>query len=114
MGTTNEILSDALLGEQLSAVTFVMDYFQLEFDGTRLIIFAPPIATVHDEPAPGYRDRLCSFIAQRVTSAYEVENFSLHIEFGSFGRIVVLLDEDSRVTVEAAELIHAGKSVLMW
>lgn len=114
MPTTNEILADALVGRQLSAVSFVMDYFQLEFDGNRLIVYSVPIATVNGESIDGFRDRLCAFIAQRVSRAHEVQDVAVHIDFGSFGRITVPLDEESKATVEIAELILSGKSACMW
>ena len=60
-----------LVGEQLSAVCFVQDYLQLEFDGYKLTTYTTPLvettpnecmAYEHDQ----YKNRLCRFIAQRV------------------------------------------------
>ena len=37
---------ESLIGEQLSAVTFVMDYVQFQFDGAVLTAFTGPEAEV--------------------------------------------------------------------
>lgn len=114
MLTTNDVLNKALVGRQLSAVTFVMDYFQFHFDDNRLTVYSLPTATTGESVIPNFRDRLCAFIGRDVTFAEEVLGVALNIDFGTFGRISIPLDEESRVTVEAAELSQAGTSVLMW
>jgi hypothetical protein len=114
MTTTNEIREEALVGRQLSAVIFVMDYYQFDFDGIRLTAYAPPVVALESPDSPNFRDQLCAFIAQTVTSAEEVADVALHIGFGSFGRLSILLDGDSRVTVEAAQLSRPGKPSLVW
>ncbi|QWT21270.1 hypothetical protein KPL74_04545 [Bacillus sp. NP157] len=114
MPIANEILEEALIGRQLSAVTFVMDYFRFEFDGNNLIVYSLPIATFQQDPEGGFRDQLCAFIARDVTSVREIEGVAVHIDFGEFGRLSVPLDEDSQRTVEIAELLREGKTVLMW
>lgn len=62
-----------LLGEQLSAVCFVQDYLQLEFDGYKLTTYTTPVVEIvpnewiayeHDQ----YKNRLCQFITKRVES----------------------------------------------
>ncbi|GAA0920843.1 hypothetical protein GCM10009552_41820 [Rothia nasimurium] len=114
MSTTNDILNKSLVGRQLSAVTFVMDYFQFHFDDSRLTVYSLPIATTGEPIISNFRDRLCAFIGRDVTFAEEVLDIALNIDFGTFGRITIPLDEESRVTVEVAELSQAGTSVLMW
>lgn len=114
MPTTNDILRETLVGRQLSAVTFVMDYFQIHFDDNRLTSYSVPVASIEKETIPSFRDRLCAFIARDVTFAEEIEEEAVHIVFGSFGRISIPLTEESKVTVEIAELSRAGVSVLMW
>jgi hypothetical protein len=60
-----------LVGEQLSAVCFVQDYLQLEFDGYKLTTYTTPLvetkpdewlAYEHDQ----YKNGLCRFIARQV------------------------------------------------
>ena len=57
-----------LVGEQLSAVCFVQDYLQLEFDGYNLTTYTTPLVEIlpnewmayeHDQ----YKNGLCRFIA---------------------------------------------------
>jgi len=65
-------LFEQLLGEQLSAVTFVQDYLQLWFDGPGINVTNP--LTVQTGQAsvtswrPGFRDALCSQIAKIVAA----------------------------------------------
>ncbi|MEL5996591.1 hypothetical protein [Hymenobacter segetis] len=60
-----------LVGEQLSAVCFVQDYLQLEFDGYKLTTYTTPLvetlpnewmAYEHEQ----YKNGLCRFIARLV------------------------------------------------
>ncbi|TDN39169.1 hypothetical protein E4631_23885 [Hymenobacter sp. UV11] len=60
-----------LVGEQLSAVCFVQDYLQLEFDGYKLTTYTTPLvetlpntwlAYEHDQ----YKNALCRLIARQV------------------------------------------------
>ena len=61
---------EGLIGEQLSAVTFLMDYVQFQFDGAVLTAFTSPAVVSGGErlqfPAMGSRDALCSLIGGRV------------------------------------------------
>lgn len=61
---------NVLIGEQLSSVTFVQNYLQLDFDGRRLTINEwPSVNTQNGEVRfgePSYRDDLCSLIAKLV------------------------------------------------
>jgi hypothetical protein len=61
-----------LVGEQLSSVTFVMDYLQLAFDGPTINAYTWPTVGVAEEVLrfgnPGYRDALCARIAVKVVS----------------------------------------------
>jgi hypothetical protein len=52
-----------LIGEQLSAVSFVMDYLQLQFDPFLLTVLTPLVVQSGSESYrlcdEGYRDALC-------------------------------------------------------
>lgn len=69
---------DVLLHRQLSAVTFVQDYLQLDFDGKRLTVYAWPAVSLCDSRFTvddnGYKDALCAFIAKPVTKTTETES----------------------------------------
>ena len=92
-------LLDELLGEQLSAVTFVQNYLQLWFDRPGINVTNP--LTVRTAAAtivswqPGFRDLLCGQIA-KVVAAVEYragEILSIGFEDGS-GLSISLRHED--------------------
>ena len=64
---------EALVGDELAGVTFVMDYLQLQFQGGVATLYVWPevhrtggVLVVGDT---GYRDGLCGLIGDRVTAA---------------------------------------------
>jgi hypothetical protein len=65
----------ALIGQQLSSVTFVQDYRRLDFDGKRLTINAWPRLILEEREFrigdTGYRDAVCSLIGNKVLSTQE-------------------------------------------
>jgi hypothetical protein len=87
---------ERLKGHELSAVTFVRDYLQLQFDGPFLNIFVwprimAPGASVSLE-MPGYRDGLCAQIGKTVGGvAVETDvNFRLFFTDGSMIEVSLL------------------------
>jgi hypothetical protein len=108
------VLKKALVGEQLSAVSFVMDYVEFQFDGVVLTAFTDPRAELTDPATTHYRDQLCALIMATVTDAWEVERTCIVVTFGDKGRLVVPLDEDSKHQVEAAQLVSRGKTLALW
>lgn len=114
MNEATRILREALIGEQLSAVTFVMDYFQFDFDGNRLTVLTKPRAELHNEDIQNFRDRLCTLIAKQVTSVEEIAGIAIHIDFEDTGRLIIPLHEDARVQVEAAYFSIQNKTVWTW
>jgi len=70
---TEEKSLQVIVGEQLSAVTFVQDYVQLHFDGPCLTAFSYPVVMLGDKTfrwgEPRFRDVLCGRIAQKVAAA---------------------------------------------
>jgi hypothetical protein len=75
--TASEAILAQLVGEQLSAVTFVQNYLQLAFDRYRLTLNVWPVITTEGGVKRfgdhGYRDDLCSFIAEEVQGVRETE-----------------------------------------
>jgi hypothetical protein len=114
MNDATQVLGEGLIGRQLSAVTFVMDYFQFDFDGNRLTVLTNPKVDLYSEDVPNFRDSLCTFIAREVTSAEELTGEAIHIGFGNTGRLIIPLDSDSRVQVEAAYLSVKQRTVWTW
>ncbi len=65
---TEEKSLQMLIGEQLSAVTFVQDYLQLHFDGPRLTVFSHTVVRLGDQIFMGASPvfvMLCATISQR-------------------------------------------------
>ena len=85
-----------LLEQQLSAVVFVQDYLQLDFDGHRLTFnIWPIVSTPNGEfsfSSPGYRDALCSLISKTVSAVSSGED-RVEISFGGLSRICCELSE---------------------
>ena len=90
---------DALVGQQLSAVTFVQDYLQLDFEGKRLTInIWPTVSLSRNEfhiGDVGYRDALCAAIGADVAGTSETDSEIL-IRF-DIGHIVISLAEDNGI-----------------
>jgi hypothetical protein len=90
-----------IVGEKLSAVVFVMDYIQLQFDGPCLsLIHEPEVITptgTYTRDVPGFRDTLCEQITHIVTSALVTMNddFEIMFDHGTIIRIS-LRPEDQR------------------
>jgi hypothetical protein len=79
-----------ITGRSLSAVVFVQDYVQFQFDGPCLTARNPPVfradAGVLLPGNAGYRDGLCSTIGFEVASV-RVTHEELHIEFANSSSI---------------------------
>ena len=98
---TEEKSLQVIIGEQLSAVTFVQDYVQLHFDGPRLTVFSHAAVLLGDKTfhwgKPGFRDALCNSIAKKVTDARVAYGDSISISFADGAAIKISLkDKDYR------------------
>ena len=95
-------------GEQLSAVTFVRDYVQLQFDGPTITAVTRPIVASRDGRFDfgvlGYRDHLCDLIGRTVIQADVQGGERLTIDFGEHGSIVISLEPSAYRAAEAAIL----------
>jgi hypothetical protein len=96
---------ESLVGEQLSAVSFVQDYVEFHFDGPVIRALTNPIVATAtgrvQVPAPGSRDALCSLIAQRVNGVEHEDNIQLRLNFGVGESLTIPLDEASHLGPEA-------------
>ena len=94
-----------LNGQQLSAVSFVMDYIQLHFESAILTAYVWP--QVKDKAAllsagnSHYKDALCDCIGAIVAECFEDEE-RLSIEFENGVVIEISLREADQVGPEAA------------
>jgi len=107
--SVKQTLADALAklaGEELSAVTFVRDYVQLEFDGPCLNAYTAPAVTHGSESLslgqPGYRDVLCGQIGGRVECT-KVDDQRVSIIFANGVVVSISLRDDDYRGPEALE-----------
>jgi hypothetical protein len=103
----------AIDGEELSSVTFVQDYIQLDFNGPGFTFYLwPEVFIPEGTQLPegsyahgdtGYRDALCSQISENVEESSIEDGVAIEIKFenGTIFRIS-LRDED----YEGAEVGH--------
>ena len=109
---------DALVGEELSAVSFVRDYVEFHFDGPVLraltnvrVEHAGRIAAF---PAPGSRDALCALIGQPVRAVTHQPEQHIRLAFADGAILTVPLDRRSYIGPEAAHFVPAGGVVAVF
>ena len=106
----NKSIIHSITNEKLSAIIFVLDYLQLDFDGKRLSCYIFPEISINSNLFNfndiGYRDSLCKLLARNVTSTSVVkgtgitiyfEEDYIHIPFNksNIGEVAFYIDEDS-------------------
>ena len=106
MKSVREIFAE-LSGRQLHAVTFVLDYLQLWFEGPGINVYNP--ISILDagrdirSGSPGFRDAICGQIAKIVVEVEISEDVALAIRFGDQSQIAVSLRPDDYTGPEAFE-----------
>ena len=109
---TEEKSLQMLIGEQLSAVTFVQDYLQLQFDGPRLTVFSHPVVMLGDKAfhwgKPGFRDALCNNITKKVTETRVAYGDSIAIRFADGSMIKISLKDADYSGGEAVNFDTGG------
>jgi hypothetical protein len=74
-----------LVGEKLSAVTFLLDQWQIDFDGSGFNVMSQITVTGADwacrSGEPGFRDRLCEQIGKIVADAEFEDDIGVSIIF---------------------------------
>lgn len=114
-----------LVGEALSAVSFVRDYVEFHFDGPILRSLNDPIvrhaATQVTCSDSGWRDALCSIIGGVIERVDMVSGDRIELRTTDGKQLVVPLDEAARVGPEAAHFVPAEedgrlrvKDMLIW
>jgi hypothetical protein len=107
-----------VLGEELSAVTFVADYVQLWFDGPCLSAYSLPIVSVggmsYRWGEPGYRDALCGCIGKRVASTEYTEKERIRLDLSDGSSILMSLRSGDYEGPEAATLTDRLVSPTRW
>jgi hypothetical protein len=97
-----------LVGEPLNAVSFVMDYVELHFNGSWLRCLAPPTVSSPGQqsvtfPAAGSRDALCALIGARVQAIAAMDGGELRVAFSDGTIVTASLSYDAR---EGPEALH--------
>jgi hypothetical protein len=100
------------VGEPVNAVSFVMDYVELHFNGPVLRLLEPPVvhrpgAAAVQFPGPGSRDALCALIGDPVRAISAVDGGELVLEFASGARVQMSMSQEDRTT---PEVLHFGKA----
>ena len=109
---------EILVGEQLNAVTFVMDYVQVHFNGPTLTFLVPVYVRVPEHqlvfPGPGGRDALCELIGAEVASVQANDDI-IDVEFRDGRRLRAPLAEEHRSGPEAAHFQERlNGPVMVW
>ena len=100
-----------VVGEALSAVSFVHDYLELHFDGKVIRAFSPPTVIssgrAFSSDASGWRDALCDLIGRKVreVAIQAAPDARLLLRFLEGAEIEVGLSISGRVGPEALHYV---------
>ena len=110
----------SIIGQQLTAVVFVMYYVQLQFGGPRPVLTAITLPTVKTDQGefrpevPGYRDRLCERIAGTVRQASVSEGEEVRIDLDDGTILSISLKPEDYRTAEAAIFDNGPDDYWVW
>ena len=94
-----------IVGEKLSAVTFVADYLQLHFDGPVLTSVTHPRVVIDGKSyswdSPCYKDKVCKLIFKSVIRTKIVPEKYVRIDFERGNRIEISIRPEDYVAGEA-------------
>jgi hypothetical protein len=118
MATDFENFRQHIVGRQLSAVTFVMDYVQLQFDPPPGLNALTPITVCSGERTASsgdesFRNLLCEQIAKIVASVSLKDEESLSFTFEDGSIISLSLRPEDYVGPEAVNIFGAGDSIIV-
>ena len=92
-------LKDRIVGEELNAIHFVMDYLQVFFNHKWFNFYIWPSLNVNNDIYEfgqiDYRNKLCDFIGKIVSDVYILEGDLLIIEFEKGDRIQLNIDSNN-------------------
>jgi hypothetical protein len=109
-----------IVGEYLSAVTFVMDYLQMDFSGNRFNMYCWPVVTISQKSLThterGYKNAICSLIGETLTEVEEYFDTGLMLQFANGASVCLSLRVDKDFPgPEVAEFSGASnKSSIIW
>lgn len=109
---TTQIFRQQIVGTDLSAVTFVRDYVQLDFDGPKFNLLTPiTVGSSNARWVSGddqFRNRLCGQIGKTVSDVIMEEAKALVIKFNDGSTINVLLKGEDYPGPEAINFYGRG------
>jgi hypothetical protein len=108
---------EELVGEELSAVSFVRDYVELHFDGPIIRALTPirvgEKGTVGvSSTEHGWRDQLCAQIGKSVREVVIDDVRAIVIRFEDGTELIIPLDTESRSGPEAAHFVPFPRTTL--
>lgn len=108
-----------LVGESLSAVSFVRDYVEFHFDGPVLRALTHPVARAGKLqwrfPEPGSRDGLCQLIGSIVEAIRLEENTGIEIVFLTGESLTIPFGVSAEAGGESVHFISApGQPMSVW
>ena len=108
----------SLVGDRLTAITFVHDYVQFAFDGGGLTAFSPPRVLATDAtrttfPQPGSRDVLCALIGIEVQQA-GADDGRIRVEFTDGRALEIPVKDASYTSAEAAIFRPREGTMVVW
>jgi hypothetical protein len=110
----------SIVGLRLTAVVFVEDYVQLQFESPATVLTAItlPRVTVSGERwyegTPGYRDALCGLITTSVRAASVIEGSEIRIELENQAILTVSLNPEEARGEEAATFSTGPGNLWVW
>jgi hypothetical protein len=109
---------ESLVGEELNAVSFVMDYVEFHFNGPVLRALTNPTVRIDSHetrfPGPGSRDALCALIGRDVVALEHVSGERIELTFSGSARLRIPLDQASYIGPEAAHFVTAETGVQVY
>ena len=107
-----------LVGEEVSAVSFVRDYVEFHFDGPVLRALTNPVVETADGrwqfPALGSRDALCAAIGLGVQQVEFATGAHIRLTLAGGLRLTIPLDQASYIGPEAAHLVTPEGGVAVY
>lgn len=101
-----ELLKKSVCGLELSSITLLKEYMQLNFDGPVFNFYASPTVQCNDqEVSPsdeGYYDTIHKILGERLVSVQEVPEAFLGLTFENGYLLRVSLNNADRSSVEIA------------
>jgi hypothetical protein len=104
---------NCLVGEELNAVSFVLDYVEFHFNGPVLRALSNPIVQSESMrgqfPEPGSRDALCALIGAKIAHVNVRQDDRIELRTTRGETLAIPIDQQSRRGAEAAQFVPADK-----